>query len=327
MEIVILDGYTVNPGDLSWGSLEKLGRCTIYDRTPHEEIVPRAQGAEIVLTNKTPLDGESISLLPALRYIGVMATGYNIIDTEASSRRGIVVTNVPDYGTMSVAQLVFAHLFNLTHHLDHHTSEVRRGRWCSSADFCFWDYPLVEVSGLVIGIVGMGRIGSAVARIASALEMGLLAHDPSAAARVQGVRFVELDELFSRSDVVSLHCPLKRETEGLVGRARLAMMKATSYLINTSRGGLVDADALASALNEGKIAGAGLDVLSLEPPPPENPLLAAKNCSITPHIAWATAAARARMIGHVTENVRAFLGGAPTNVVNASKPSSVRPGS
>ena len=321
MEIVVLDGYTVNPGDLSWGSLEELGRCRIYERTSPEQVVSRAQGAEIVLTNKTPLDGETIDRLSSLRYIGVMATGYNIVATSSSARRGIVVTNVPTYGTMSVAQLVFAHLFNLTHHLDHHTSEVRRGRWCSSADFCFWDYPLVEVSGLVMGIVGMGRIGSAVARMASALEMGLMVHDPSAAARVQDVSFVGLDELFSRSDVVSLHCPLNRETEGLVGGSRLSMMKPTSYLINTSRGGLVDADALASALNEGKIAGAGLDVLSLEPPTPDNPLLAAKNCSITPHFAWATTAARARLLEAVVDNVRAFLGGRPINVVSASKSS------
>jgi glycerate dehydrogenase len=317
MNIVILDGFTLNPGDLSWRGLEEAGKCTIYERTREEEVVPRAQEAEIVLTNKTPISGEVIAQLPRLRYIGVLATGYNIVDLAAATERGIIVTNVPSYGTMSVVQLVFAHLFNLTHRIGHHTGAVRNGRWSESRDFSFRDYPLIEVSGLTFGIVGIGLIGGATARAALAFGMNVICSEtPSGRAAPAGVRRTSLDEVFSASDVVSLHCPLTPSTRELVNGDRLAQMKHSSFLINTSRGGLVDEKALAEALNVGRIAGAGLDVLTLEPPRGDNPLLSAKNCFITPHFAWATTAARARLMAEVTENVLAFLGGKRRNVVN-----------
>jgi len=317
MNIVVLDGFTLNPGDLSWRGLEEAGKCTIYERTQEEEIVPRAREAEILLTNKTPITREAIAQIPGLRYIGVLATGYNIVDVPAATERGIIVTNVPSYGTMSVAQLVFAHLFNLTHRIGHHTDAVRKGRWSESRDFSFWDFPLIEVSGLTLGIVGIGRIGGATARAALAFEMNVICNDrPSGGEAPPGVRRTSLDEIFSGSDVVSLHCPLTPATRGLVNRDRLARMKRSSFLINTSRGDLIDEGALAEALNLGKIAGAGLDVLSVEPPRPDNPLLTAKNCFITPHFAWASTAARARLMTEVTENVLAFTGGRRRNVLN-----------
>lgn len=316
MRIVILDAFTLNPGDLSWRGIEELGPCTIHDRTAPEEIELRAKGAEILLTNKTPLSGGTLERLPGLRYIGVLATGYNIVDVDAAVKRGIVVTNVPSYGTMSVAQVVFAHLFNLTHRIAHHTDAVRSGRWCASRDFSFWDYPLLEVSGLTLGIVGPGRIGSAVAKAGIAFGMHVAAAGRSSPGSAPpGVRMVPIDELFRISDVVSLHCPLTPSTKGLVSRERLLTMKRTAFLINTSRGPLIDEEALATALNSGAIAGAGLDVLSTEPPPAGHPLLGAKNCYITPHFAWASTAARARLLAEVTENLRAFLAGTPRNVL------------
>ncbi|HMK38056.1 MAG TPA: D-2-hydroxyacid dehydrogenase, partial [Bacteroidota bacterium] len=303
MNIVILDGFTLNPGDLSWSRLENAGLCTVYERTPEEEILPRARNAEILLTNKTPLSRETIAQLPHLRYIGVLATGYNIVDVAAARERGIVVTNVPSYGTMSVVQLVFAHLFNLTHRIGHHTEAVRSGRWSQSRDFSFRDYPLVEVSGLRLGIVGTGRIGSATARAALAFGMDVVCSEsPSGREPPEGVRRLPLAEIFTSADVVSLHCPLTPATRELVNRDRLALMKRSSFLINTSRGQIIDEEALADALNGGNIAGAGLDVLALEPPREDNPLLRAKNCFITPHFAWATAAARGRLMTEVTEN-------------------------
>ncbi len=318
MNIVVLDGYTLNPGDLSWEGLEALGSCMVYDRTPAPDIVSRAASAHIVLTNKTPLTRETLARLPSLRYIGVLATGYNIVDVAAARERGIPVTNVPSYGTMSVAQVVFAHLLNLTHGIAHHTGAVRQGRWSSSADFSFWDTPLLELSGKTMGIIGAGQIGRAVARIARAFGMDVIAYDRSPAAPVPAdVRFVQLEEIFSRSDVVTLHCPLTAETTGLVNRERLALMKPTAFLINTSRGPVIDETALAEALEGGLIAGAGLDVLSSEPPPPDHPLLHARNCSITPHFAWASTAARTRLMDEVVENVRAFLEGRKRNIVNA----------
>jgi len=316
MNIVILDGFTLNPGDLSWEGIRALGPCTIHERTSTEEILSRSRDAGVLLTNKTPLGADTIAQLPRLRYIGVLATGYNIVDVGAALGRGIVVTNVPSYSTMSVAQVVFAHLFNLTHRIGHHTDEVRNGRWSASRDFSFWDYPLVEVSGLRLGIVGPGRIGSAVARAGIAFGMEVVAAGSATEAGVpQGVRAVSVDELFRTSDVVSLHCPLTPATRGLVSRERLARMKPTALLINTSRGPIVDEAALADALNAGLIAGAGLDVLSLEPPTEGNPLLKAKNCYITPHFGWASTAARARLLAEVIENVKAFLAGTPRNVV------------
>ena len=316
MNIVLLDGYTLNPGDLSWEGLRKLGPCTIHDRTSPEEIYDRAREAEILLTNKTPLDGAILGRLDRLRYIGVLATGYNIVDVTAAAARGIIVTNVPTYGTMSVAQVVFAHMFNLTHRMAHHTDAVRIGRWSEAKDFTFQDFPLLEVSGMTLGIVGPGRIGSAVAHAALAFGMRVIAagRTPGWAAP-PGVRPVSIDELFRESDIVSLHCPLTDSTKGMVNRERLASMKKTAFLINTSRGGLIDEEALAAALNSGIIAGAGLDVLSGEPPPKEHPLLRAKNCYITPHFAWASTAARARLLEEVTENLRAFLSGTPRNVI------------
>jgi len=316
MNIVVLDGYTLNPGDLSWDRLEALGDCRVYDRTPAEETVERAQDAEIVLTNKVMLGGDEIAALPKMQYIGVLATGYNVVDVEAARERGIPVTNVPTYGTQSVAQMAFAHILNLTQHVAYHAQTVRERRWGASPDFCYWDFPLIELEGQTIGIVGFGRIGRATARLARAFGMRILAHDTSPANDERGVNFVDLDAIFCESDVISLHCPLTAENEGLVSAERLAMMKKTAFLINTSRGPLVDQEALAEALNSDQIAGAGLDVLSVEPAREDNPLLAAKNCFITPHIAWATRSARERLMNTVIENVRAFVDGKPVNVVN-----------
>lgn len=317
MHIVVLDGHTLNPGDLEWEELRSLGECAIYDRTPSERIVERSTGAEILLTNKTPLSRATMALLPSLRYIGVLATGFNIVDAEAARERTIPVTNVPAYSTMSVAQVVFAHLFNLTHGMAHHTTAVRDGRWSSHPDFCFWDKPLIEVCGLTMGIVGLGRIGGAVAAIAQAFGMSVIAYDPSAGpAAPAGVAMVTLDEVFARGDVVTLHCPLTGATQGLVNRERLRLMKPTAYLINTSRGPLVDDIALAEALNNGSLAGAGLDVLGEEPPSAQHPLLTAARCSITPHFAWASTAARTRLLQEAIENIKAFLQGTERNIVN-----------
>ncbi len=317
MRIVVLDGHTLNPGDLSWDQLLSLGTCSIYERTPSDQILVRAEGADALLTNKTPLTRDTLTRLPSLRYIGVLATGHNIVDGRAASEQGIIVTNVPAYSTMSVTQVVFAHLFSLTHHMGHHIAAVRDGRWCAQPDFSFWDRPLTEVAGLTMGIIGLGRIGSAVAQVALALDMHVVAVDRRPASDCpREVRMVPLDELFRISDVLTLHCPLTPETEGLVNRTRLALMKPTALIINTSRGPVIDEQALTEALNAGSIAGAGLDVLSMEPPRPDNPLLSAPNCSITPHFAWASTAARARLLEEVATNLRAFLAGTPRNVVN-----------
>jgi len=317
MKIVVLDGYTLNPGDLTWKELEALGECTVYDRSEPEDTIKRADGAAIVLTNKTMLSADIIKRLDDLRYIGVFATGYNVVDVEAAGERGIPVTNVPTYGTDSVAQMVFAHLLNLTQHVAHHGQTVKDGRWSSCPDFCYWDTPLIELAGLTMGIIGFGRIGRATARLATAFGMKVIAHDPVAPPQVpQGCEMVPLDGVLQKADVISLHCPLTPETERLINGERLAMMKKTALLINTSRGLLIDEQALAEALNSEKIAGAGLDVLSTEPPEKDNPLLAARNCHITPHIAWATLAARGRLLNVAVDNVRVFLAGKPQNVVN-----------
>ena len=315
-KIVVLDGYALNPGDLSWEGLKLLGNCEIFDRSTVEESVQRAQGAEIVLTNKAVLARETIETLDQLRYIGVLATGYNIVDVVAARERGISVANVPIYGTNSVAQMVFSHLLNLTQRTGEHASAVDAGRWTSAIDWCFWDYPLVELEGLTMGIVGLGRIGRAVAKLADAFGMKVIATSRSQQDVPEYVDIVKLDQLFSRSDVVSLHCPLTAETENLVNTDRLAKMKPTAFIINTSRGPLIDESALAKALENDTIAGAGLDVLSAEPPPADNPLINVKNCYITPHIAWATQGARSRLLGTAVENVAAFLNGKPQNVVN-----------
>jgi glycerate dehydrogenase len=318
MNIVVLDGYTLNPGDLSWGELQSLGTCTVYDRSSPAEVLSRASGAEVVLTNKTILTEENIRQLTELRYIGVLATGYNIVDVAAAKEQGIPVTNVPTYGTRSVAQMTMALLLELTQHVGHHAQTVRDGRWTSSPDFCYWDFPLVELEGATMGLIGYGRIGRAVGELAAAFGMNILAHDVSKPAELPAHgQWADLDTLFRRSDVVSLHCPLTTDNREFVNRSRLALMKSSAFLLNTSRGPLIDESALADALDQGALAGAGLDVLSVEPPLPENPLLRANNCLITPHIAWATRSARARLMEVAVQNVRSFLAGQPRHVVNA----------
>lgn len=318
MKIVVLDGYTLNPGDLSWEGLASLGECTVYDRTSPHEVLARSKGAAILLTNKVVLDRNTMAQLPELKYIGVLATGYNIVDVEAAKERGIVVTNVPAYSTNSVVQMTFAHVLNLCLHVAQHSESVRSGAWSRSPDFSYWEYPLVELAGLTMGIVGYGRIGRGVARVASAFGMEVLVFDPFVdPASVEGAVPVDLETLFSRSDIVTLHCPLTEQNRGFVNARMLSLMKKTAFLINTSRGPVIDEAALADALNEGNIAGAGLDVLGQEPPPADCPLLKAKNCFLTPHIAWASGAARARLMQAVVENIKAFLRGEAINVVNA----------
>lgn len=320
MKIVVLDGYTLNPGDLVWQPLLDLGECEIYDRTAAEQVLARAAGARAVLTNKTVLSRAQIEALPALEYIGVLATGVNVVDLAAARQRRITVTNVPAYSTASVAQMVFALLLEMTQQVGCHDRLVHEGYWATSPDFSFWQRPLYELDGLILGIVGFGAIGRRVATIAAAFGMKVQVHTLHPA-RYRGhpaagnVDFVDLNTLFGSSDVVSLHCPLTADTEDLVDAKRLQSMKPSAFLINTGRGGLIDEEALAGALRQERIAGAGLDVLSSEPPPADHPLLAAPNCFITPHIAWATRAARLRLMQEATENLRAFLRGRPRNVV------------
>jgi glycerate dehydrogenase len=316
MTIVVLDGFTLNPGDLSWDELKALGPCEIHDRTPPEEITQRIADREIVLTNKTVLDKAIIESLPRLKYIGVTATGTDIVDLDAARKRGVPVTNVPAYGTASVAQTTMALLLELVQGVGHHSRTVRQGRWSQSPDFCYWDQPLIELSGLTMGIVGFGRIGRAVAELAHAFGMSVVVFAPSPKPAAVFARYVDLQTVFRQSDVVSLHCPLSPQTRELVNRERLSWMKSSAFLINTSRGQLIDEAALAEALNLGGIAGAALDVLAQEPPPSTNPLLQAKNCIITPHFAWATRASRQRLMQIAVENARAFLNGRPQNVVN-----------
>jgi glycerate dehydrogenase len=315
MNIVVLDGHTLNPGDLSWEALRALGICTLHDRTTPGEVVPRARDAEILFTNKTVLSRETILQLPKLRFIGVLATGFNVVDTTAARERGVPVCNVPAYGTKSVAQLVMALILELAHRTGHHAESVRTGRWSRSPDFCYWDHPLVELDGLTLGIVGYGRIGEAVAQVARAFGMKILAQSRSPK-KAENVTFVELDTLLRESDIVSLHCPLTPENKGMINTTRLALMKPTAFLINTARGPLVDEPALAAALAGGQIAGAALDVLAIEPPPANHLLFTAPNCLITPHIAWATRAARQRLMETTVANLAAFLAGRPQNVVN-----------
>ncbi|CAG7657293.1 D-2-hydroxyacid dehydrogenase [Paenibacillus allorhizosphaerae] len=317
MNIVVLDGYTLNPGDLSWSALEQLGTVTLHDRTPEHEVVSRASEADIVLTNKTPLSAASIAQLPKLRYIGVLATGYNIVDIEAAAKRGIVVANVPSYSTYSVAQLVFALLLELCHRVGRHDDAVKSGAWAASPDFCFTRAPLIELAGKTIGLIGLGRIGRQTARIALAMGMRVVAVGSGRTAPTpeEGVEWVTLPELLQQADVVSLHCPLTPATQGLINRERIAWMKPTAMLINTSRGPLIVEDDLAAALREQRIQGAGLDVLAAEPPRADNPLLALPNCIVTPHIAWATKEARVRLMDTAVANLAAFLAGKPVHVV------------
>ena len=316
-KIVVLDGYTLNPGDLSWGALEALGDVTVYDRTPDDQIMERAKGAQIILTNKTPLDEAILNQLPELQYIGVLATGYDVVDIQEAKQRDIIVTNIPTYGTNSVAQMVIAHLLHFCHRVGHHSNAVKSGRWSESDDWCFWDYPQVELYGKTMGIVGFGRIGHQLGRIASALGMVIQAHDiyQHEIDDIPDFKWVSMDELFETSDVISLNCPLTPENKDLINRDRLKTMKSTALLLNASRGGLVVDEDLADALNNEIIAGAGLDVLSTEPPQADNPLFTAKNIIVTPHIAWATREARQRLMNTAIDNVKAFLDGEPQNQV------------
>lgn len=319
MKIVILDGYTLNPGDLNWSKLQALGECTVHDRTPAVDTVRRASGHEIVLTNKVVLSREQLKQLPGLKYVGVLATGTNIVDVGFAAERGIVVTNVPNYSTPSVAQLTFALLLELTTGVGKHSDGVRSGKWSRSLDFSYTEQPLLELQELTLGIVGYGRIGQCVAQIARAFGMNILAHTRTRPDDAAGhVKFVDLEVLFRESDVISLHCPQTPATTRMVNPERLALMKPSAFIINTSRGPLVDETALARALNDGQIAGAVLDVLSSEPPAATNPLLHARNCILTPHIGWATTAARQRLMRIAVRNVQAFLAGAPENVVLSS---------
>lgn len=317
MKIVILDGYTENPGDLSWEGFAALGELTVYERTAAADIVPRIGDAEIVYTNKTPITAETLAACPKLRYIGLLATGYNVVDVAAAKARGVAVTNIPTYGTAAVAQFAIAMLLEICHHVAHHSDAVHAGRWTANPDWCFWDYPLIELDGKTMGIIGFGRIGQATGRIARALGMRVLAYDsrPSDAGRAIA-EYVPLDELLANSDVISLHCPLFPETEGIVNKANIARMKDGVILLNNSRGPLVVEQDLLDALNSGKVYAAGLDVVSTEPIRPDNPLLKAKNCFITPHISWAPRESRQRLMDIAVENLRAFLAGAPVNVVN-----------
>lgn len=314
MKIVVLDGFTLNPGDLTWADIEALGDCTIYDRTLTAQVVERACEADIVLTNKTPLNAGQLAQLPRLRLICLLATGFNIVDTAFARERGISVSNVPAYSTPSVAQMTFALLLELAQRAGHHGKAVREGRWSASPDFAYWDGSLTELDGLTMGLIGYGSIGQAVARIARAFGMRVIAHVLTP--READVELVGLEALLQTSDVVSLHCPLTARNYGMIDRAALAMMKPTAFLINTARGALIEEQALADALDSGKLAGAGLDVLSTEPPPSDHPLLLARNCLITPHIAWATHASRTRLMKTVASNIRAYLSGSPQNVVN-----------
>lgn len=317
MKMVILDGYTLNPGDQSWSALESLVECRYHDRTPADQVVERAAGCELILTNKVPIPRTAFSQLPQLRYIGVTATGYNIVDVAAAREHGVCVTNVPIYGTRSVAQFTFALILELAHQVGNHAATVRAGDWARCPDFSYWRSPLVELEGRTLGIVGWGRIGQAVAALGSAFGMSVIAASRTVRADLGGgVRSVSVDDLFRESHVVSLHCPLTEQTRSLVNRERLARMRPEAWLINTSRGPLVDEEALAEALNAGRIAGAALDVLGAEPPRPDHPLFQARNCLITPHMAWATLAARRRLMDTSVDNVRAFLAGRPQNVVN-----------
>ncbi len=318
MKIVVLDGYTLNPGDLSWEGVELLGDLTVYERTPAEKILERIGDAEIVYTNKTPLTKETFENAPNIKYVGVLATGYNVVDIQAAKEKNITVTNIPTYGTYSVAQMTFALVLELCQHVQAHSDAVYRGDWSKSSDFCFWNFPLIELAGKTLGIVGFGRIGQQVAGIAQAFGMKVLAYDRNQGSRENSDSFkwVELNELLKESDIVSLHCPLFPETKGTINKENLNKMKKTAFIINTSRGPLIVDEDLADALNKEMIAGAGLDVLSAEPPEMDNPLFSAKNCLITPHISWATKEARARLMDIAVNNLEAFIEGTPVNVIN-----------
>ena len=317
MKIVILDGYTENPGDLSWEGFEKLGELKVYDRTPAEEIIPRIGGADAVIVNKTPLSAETFAACPSVKYVGVLATGYNVVDVKAARERGIPVCNIPTYGTTAVAQMTMALLLEICHHPQAHSQAVKEGEWTNNADWCFWKYPLIELAGKTMGIIGFGRIGQAVGRLAKAFGMEVVAYDAHESESGKEIgTYVTLEELYQKSDVISLHCPLFPENQGMINRESIGRMKDGVILLNTSRGPLVDEEALAEALKSGKVFGAGLDVVSTEPIKADNPLLACGNCIITPHIAWAPKESRQRLMDIAVENLQAFCQGKAQNVVN-----------
>jgi len=318
MKIVVLDAYTLNPGDLSWEGLRSLGEVVLYDRTTPDKILERSEGAEILITNKTPLTEKTLNRLPDLKYIGVLATGYNVIDIAEAKKLNIIVTNVPAYSTMSVAQLTFALLLELCNHVQEQSDSVMNGKWAQSADFSYTDYPLMELSGKTLGIIGFGTIGRKVADIATVFGMNILAssRNKTDQSERKNFKWAEINEVLEKSDVVSIHCPLTPETKGLINAESLSRMKKSAFLINTSRGPVIVEQDLADALNNDVIAGAGIDVLSTEPPAKDNPLFKAKNCLITPHIAWATKEARIRLMDAAVNNVAAFINGNPINVVS-----------
>lgn len=318
MKIVVLDGYTLNPGDLTWAGIEKFGEVTVYDRTAPEEIRERLAGAEIVFTNKTPLTREHFAANPRIRFVGVLATGYNVVDVAAARERGIPVCNIPTYGTMAVAQFATALMLELCHRVGRHADSVKAGDWSRGNDFCYWLNPLIELDGKTLGIVGFGRIGQAFGRIAQSLGMKILAVDdyPDRQLESDTLRYTTLDDLYANADVISLHCPLFDNNRGMIDKAAIGKMKPGVLILNTSRGPLINEADLAEALKSGHVAGAALDVLSSEPPSPSNPLLSAPNCIVTPHIAWATKEARTRLMNIATDNLSAFLKGAAQNVVN-----------
>lgn len=314
MKIVVLDGYALNPGDLSWNEMGKLGELTVHERTSPNELLERAYDAEVLITNKTLVTAANMDALPHLKYIGVLATGYNVVDIEAAKKHQIVVTNIPAYSTSSVAQLVFAHLLNITQRVDYYTKENKKGRWTNNSDFCYWDTNLIELSGKKMGVVGLGNIGQATASIAHAFGMKVYAYTSKSQSMLPAyIQKIELDELFSVCDVISLHCPLTKETQEMVNAKRIKTMKPTAIIINTGRGALINEKDLADALNNEYIYAAGLDVLSSEPPLPDNPLLSARNCFITPHIAWATVEARSRLMNIAVNNLKNYMEG---NVIN-----------
>lgn len=317
MKIVVLDGYTLNPGDLSWAELASLGEVRVYARTAEDEILSRAEGADALLTNKTPLHAETLAQLPGLKYIGVLATGYNVVDIDAARAKSISVTNIPDYGTQSVAQMVMGHILAFCHRIESHSEAVKNGAWTNAPDWCFWQSPQIELAGKTLGIIGLGRIGHQVARLASAFGMRVqaTAHHQRPINDIPDFRWASLPDLLRTSDFISLNCPLTPQTEGLINRERLSLMKPSAFLINTARGGLIVEADLAEALNTGMIAGAGLDVLSSEPPSADNPLPSAQDVIITPHMAWATREARQRLINLAVSNLSAYLRGQPQNLV------------
>ena len=318
MKIVILDGYTLNPGDLSWEGFERLGEVILYDRIPIEETAERIGDAPIVITNKVPITKDILEKCPQIKYIGVLATGYNIIDVEEAGKHGIVVTNIPAYGTAAVAQMTLALLLEICNHVGHHNHMVHQGKWESCPDFCFWDVPLIELAGKTVGIIGFGRIGQKTAKLMEALELNVLVYSRSKdeSLETQTCRYTDLDTLYKESDIISLHCPLTKDTQGMINKESISKMKDGVILLNTSRGPLIVEEDLAQALNSGKVAAAGLDVVSVEPIQGDNPLLQAKNCIITPHIAWASRESRQRLMDIAVANLEAFLEGEPVNTVH-----------